>query len=258
MVPDALAGAARGGHGGCPGGGHLGRHPPGPSLQALLPHPLLPCLPHHLLLAPGAPTLPGDGARGRAAQALQGTTTHVSRQNFKSADAVLGKSPKAISRQISKSCFPPKRKIGWFRNLSNNISCIIQTNQIWFNKANLFLWVHILWSLFLRLKVLDFITSLLRLWVKETGFLTAGASVRHKHLPGHRLGQAGAWRELCCPPLVPPPSGTGTPTSGQSFRILEEKKFLVQKGVAFLILTGWVFVKTKQISIIFFALCSQT
>jgi hypothetical protein len=29
--------------------------------------------------------------------------------------AVLGKSPKAISRQISKSCFPPKNQIGWFR-----------------------------------------------------------------------------------------------------------------------------------------------
>ena len=72
MVPDALAGAARGGHGGCPGGGHLGRHPPGPSLQALLPHPLRPRLPHHLLLAPGAPALPGDGAPARAAQALQG------------------------------------------------------------------------------------------------------------------------------------------------------------------------------------------
>ncbi len=81
-------------------------------------------------------------------------------------------------------------------------------------------------------------------------FLTAGASVRHQHLPGHRLGQAGPWRELCCPSLVPTPPGTGTPTSGQSFRILVKKRFQYKKDLAFL--AFWVFFETKHISSIIF------
>jgi hypothetical protein len=36
-----------------------------------------------------------------------------------------------------------------------------------------------------------FYHCVVELVVKETGFMTAGASVRHQHLPGHRLGQAG-------------------------------------------------------------------
>ena len=64
MVSDALAGAACGGHGGGPGGRHPGGHPPGPSLQALLSHPLRARLPHHLLLDECLPALPGDGAGG--------------------------------------------------------------------------------------------------------------------------------------------------------------------------------------------------